>query len=117
NFGNAKAGAFLTPTLRDECASCSNIMKITTNSTEILEWDIQDCEARAAIKSENNSHTFDWIVIKKKDSIILDMAWDEEMLRSIHKAIGGLIDHLDRKRGVGNPALAYPAGVRGDLSP
>ena len=92
-------------------------MKITTNSTEILEWDIQDCEAQASIKSENNSHTFDWIVIKKKDSTILDMARDEETLRSIHKAIGDLISHLDRKRGVGNAALTYPAGVRGDLSP
>lgn len=89
-----------------------NIMKITTNSTEILEWDIQDCEAQASIKSENNSHTFDWIVIKKKDSTILDMARDEETLRSIHKAIGDLIDHLDRKRGVGHQLPHKPAGIR-----
>lgn len=86
-------------------------MKVTTNSTETLEWEIQDCEAQASIKSENNSHTFDWIVIKKMDSTILDMARDEETLRSIHKAIGDLIDHLDRKRGVGHKLPAKPEGV------
>lgn len=87
-------------------------MKITTNSTEILEWDIQDCEAQASIKSENNSHTFDWIVIKKKDSTILDLARDEETLRAVYKALGDLVEHLDRKRGVGHPLQHKPVGVR-----
>lgn len=97
-------------------------MKVTTNSTETLEWDIEGVEAKAEITSQNNDHKltmFRWDQPGKgvdgTSSLVIIL--NEEVMRGIHKALSELVDHMDRKRGVGNPAMTYPAGVRGDLSP
>lgn len=82
-------------------------MKVTTNSTETLEWEIEGIEAKAEITSQNNDHKltmFRWDQPGKgvDGTSSLVVILNEEVMRGIHKALSELVEHMDRKRGVGN---------------
>ncbi len=79
-------------------------MKITTESTEILEWDFDSSHAKAIIESENQDHKFIRFSVDKEGmplekSVFIET---EDLLRDVYKAMGDLIRHLDKKRDVGS---------------
>lgn len=73
----------------------------TTESKETFEWEITDGNIKASIESKNSEHTFkDFEVWKAADTIVNIQS--EKTLREVHKAMGELINELDKKRNVGS---------------
>lgn len=74
-------------------------------------------EAKAEITSQNNDHKltmFRWDQPGKgvDGTSSLVVILNEEVMRGIHKALSELVEHMDRKRGVGHQLLPKPVGAR-----
>lgn len=79
-------------------------MKVTTNSTETITWDIDGCSAQAGVLTEAGRGVYinGVVILMKGDSDNNRFeSNDEQFIRDVHKALGELIAHTDRKRGLG----------------
>lgn len=79
-------------------------MKIETHKTENISWDIDGCDAHAGVLTEPEKGTYInglRIVLKTDEDNNCFVANDEQFIRDVHKALTGLINHVDKARGVG----------------